>query len=418
MSRQRPIALAGLSATEQILLEGAFFQSGGNQIPGAFQVHDPARAELVIANADDVVSLRALQAMGLSGRVLLLGDTDAGTGWPVVARPLRLHAVLEAARRVLAPPAQAATGADDAEPAARLGGWMRRFNPEPVGFAATLPFMPSDAAGVSGFEATRQFAASRVPQFEATQPFVMPGRAPLRNPAPPRRPEPGQAGKAPEALGPARSGRHGDDDFQATQQFTGGVPSVAPSGWEQEQVDWELQQAVRAAAEARRKPVSDDRVAAPTPPAAAPAIPAGHDAPRDAVVPTVPVRKDRILIVGQPGTAAGGLLRILKSVGFAADFVSSDAAVFQHLAQQPYGFVFLIEVSLGPHAIELCRKIQDHRGVSSPDLRTVIVAGHRGLFSRLRAWFAGCHAWMAIPLEKVALLQYLLLYGAQEDVPD
>ena len=100
----------------------------------------------------------------------------------MVARPLRLHAVLEAARRLLAPAAQAA--ADGAEPAARAGGWMRRFNQEPVGFAATQPFMPSDAAGVSGFETTRQFASSRMPQFEATQPFTMSGSASRRD-APP-----------------------------------------------------------------------------------------------------------------------------------------------------------------------------------------------------------------------------------------
>ena len=101
MSRPHPIALIGLSATEQVLLEGVLFPRNGGRINNAVRTDDPTAAELVIANADHAGSLRTLQGLAPSTRVILLGASDAGTGWPVLARPLQVHAVLAAARRAL-----------------------------------------------------------------------------------------------------------------------------------------------------------------------------------------------------------------------------------------------------------------------------------------------------------------------------
>ncbi len=104
MSRSCAIALTGLSPTEQVLLEGALFPLTGSPIPGAYLERDLAQAHLVIAGADDAAAVSALKARALPGQVLFLGNSDMGTGWPVVARPLRLHAVTAAARRMLASP--------------------------------------------------------------------------------------------------------------------------------------------------------------------------------------------------------------------------------------------------------------------------------------------------------------------------
>ena len=46
------------------------------------------------------------------------------------------------------------------------------------------------------------------------------------------------------------------------------------------------------------------------------------------------------------------------------------------------------------------------------DLRVLIVASHRGLLSRIRAQFAGCSAWLTIPLKQAALIQYLQRNGS------
>lgn len=362
MSRPRPIALAGLSPTEQLLIEGVLFQPAGNQIPGAFMVQDMAQAELIIASADDAAAVRTLRTRALPGRVLLVGASDLGTGWPVVARPMRLHAVMEAARRMLASPRGASAAADEARPVASPGSRSRRLDSAPPGFDATQPAGLLDAVDTAGFETTHP----------AGMPF--------------------------ENTWPLASGHGASDDMASAQQFSHSVPSVVPSGWEDEVAEWEEVQAARAAG------------SLPAPAAATPAPRAPTDHPAGGGTdagPASPEAGARILIVGQPGAAADGLIKTLHSDGFQADFAEGGDAALQFLAQRPYGFVILIEVSLGPAAIPLCRTIRGHRGVSSAEQRIVIVASHNELPSRIRAWLAGCHAWMPIPLNQVVLVEFL-----------
>lgn len=101
MHSSRLIALIGLSSTEQVLLEGVLFPRNGGRILNAVRTHDLHKAELIIANADHVESVHTLRSLAPPARVILLGTSNAGTGWPVLARPLQVHAVLAAARRAL-----------------------------------------------------------------------------------------------------------------------------------------------------------------------------------------------------------------------------------------------------------------------------------------------------------------------------
>ena len=66
-----------------------------------------------------------------------------------------------------------------------------------------------------------------------------------------------------------------------------------------------------------------------------------------------------------------------------------------------------LALSLGDQVLDLCRHIQRHPGRSSPNVRLVIVASHNGVLGRVRARFAGCHAWLPIPLNRSRLLGYL-----------
>ena len=222
MSRYCPIALAGLSPTERVLIEGALFPPSGSPIPGACLEPDPARARLIIASADDAVAVAALKARDLPGRVLLLGGSDRGTGWPYVVRPLRLHTVLELASRLLdAPPAAAATELEPAS-AAPERRWLPRFAPRVAAFADTEPFAQLDSPDARDFAETRQLEpAGEASHFEATKPQGAP--------------------------------RWVMNDFQATQQFTHSIPSVTPPDWEAEVADWEEVQASRSTGGSRRR---------------------------------------------------------------------------------------------------------------------------------------------------------------------
>lgn len=366
MSRSCAIALAGLPPIERSLIEGALAQTASALIPGAFIEADPARADLIIANADDAGTLNDIRSRTPGARVVLLGSSDQGTGWPLVSRPLRLQALIEAARRQLAEP-EARTA--DPQPVEREGGWLRRFGKQPPAFPDTQPF-PPDAE--DGFVQTRQFApqppAPEPPATKPPLPSSQPGRTMLV------------------------------DDFQPTRQFSHSVPSVTPSDWESEVAEWEQARPERAT------------TAAPAAPKTADPPPAAEPTPIETHADTVPEplpEPDRILLVGLPGPAPQGLTRLLEAEGFAVDFAASPQAMTERLTRQAYQTVVLIEVSLGAQAIRLCRYIQQHPGRSSPDLRLVIVASHNGPISRLRAWFAGCHAWLPIPLNPSRLLGQL-----------
>lgn len=366
MSRSCAIALAGLPPIERSLIEGALAQTASVLIPGAFIEADPARADLIIANADDVGTLNDIRSRMPEARVVLLGSSDQGTGWPLVSRPLRLSALIEAARRQLAEPAGDTA---DAEPVERENGWLRRFGKQPRTFADTQPF-PPDAD--DAFAQIRQSAPQHPTSKQPT---------PKQPVSPPPEPVPMV------------------DDFQPTRQFSHSVPSVTPSDWESEVAEWEQARPDRATAPTPVVPQSAEAPPAPDPD---PPI----EAPADTMPEPLP-EPERILLVGLPGPAPQGLTRLLEAEGFAVDFATSPQAMTERLARQAYQTVVLIEVSLGAQAIHLCRHVQRHPGRSSADLRLVIVASHNGLISRLRAWFAGCHAWLPIPLNPSRLLGQL-----------
>ena len=152
MSRSCAIALVGLLPIERSLLEGALVEGASGAIPGAFIEADPSRADLIIANADDAQTVNALQAQPRAARVVLLGHTDHGTGWPLVMRPLSIHGLVDVARRQLAEPDR---GTVDVQPVDRESGWLRRFAKQRPTFADTQPF-PVDLDDFS--VKTRQFA--------------------------------------------------------------------------------------------------------------------------------------------------------------------------------------------------------------------------------------------------------------------
>ncbi len=291
-----------------------------------------------------------------------------------------MRTVLETCRQLLDLPHAAMPGEVEEETPAPERGWIRRLVGGPAGFADTLPVRHPDQ-----------------PDAQDHAPRRQPG---LLGPAPGS-----GASRAPMA---ARE-TDDEDDFQATHQFSQSVPSVAPSDWEAEASDW--------------APVHDVAAigggpAAPAPPGATRGSLPGGLAAAEHGAPAAPAATgDRVLIVGAPGSAADGLVRTLRHAGFPVDFAAGGEAAFRLMGQRAFRFVILIEVSLGPRAIPLCKAMQGNRGRSSADMRVVIVASHRGLSSRIRAQLAGCSAWLEIPLNRAALIHYLRANGSVGAAP-
>ncbi|CAN5463427.1 hypothetical protein BH11PSE7_BH11PSE7_36270 [soil metagenome] len=127
------IALAGFAADERAALEAclqnAWFQNSGFRLTR--QLHS---ASIVIGNADDSAVLRVLKARPGGPKVVLIGGSDGGTGWPLVPRRFQASHLAQAlddgmtggsalrGQSLAADPAQA-SGAAATAAADTLPGW-------------------------------------------------------------------------------------------------------------------------------------------------------------------------------------------------------------------------------------------------------------------------------------------------------
>lgn len=116
MSEAHKIALHGFTAFERATFE-SFFRLAARRPPGYQLVTELSQAALTVVNADDPAVLKGVIDNKPSPHVMLVGNSDGGTGWPLQKRPLNLMRVLTTVEQMLA------TG----------------HKPSPISFAATQP---------------------------------------------------------------------------------------------------------------------------------------------------------------------------------------------------------------------------------------------------------------------------------------
>lgn len=104
MQAQYTVALVGFPPAEVATLS-SFFRLAARR-PPAYQVQDePRTADLLLVNADHPRAIAAVQRAALPAKVLLIGQSDGGSGWPLEQRPVRLVPLLGALDRVMVPTA-------------------------------------------------------------------------------------------------------------------------------------------------------------------------------------------------------------------------------------------------------------------------------------------------------------------------
>ncbi|WHZ09819.1 MAG: hypothetical protein OJF60_000258 [Burkholderiaceae bacterium] len=211
MNSPLSLALLGFPPNE-LAAFNALFRIAARHGPGVAMVEHGAEADVVLANADDAALLQRLRAER-PAQVLLIGSSDDGTGWPVLARPIQLLEVLNTVQRLgranqpgtnagaatrRAPQVAAPIAASDAVtaysdlgaiPAPQLRDAALASDADvAAAFDATVPFeitqAPADEPAAPAFAATVPFsrtlppaapqrvrAASAEPAFAATEPF-------------------------------------------------------------------------------------------------------------------------------------------------------------------------------------------------------------------------------------------------------
>lgn len=85
--------LVGFSAFERSTFE-SFFRLMARRVRGCEIMDDMAQSDVAIVNADNTAALDAFLTAAPQQKVLLIGQTDAGTGWPVQSRPIKLMAAM------------------------------------------------------------------------------------------------------------------------------------------------------------------------------------------------------------------------------------------------------------------------------------------------------------------------------------
>ena len=144
------VALVGFSQQEASTLE-SFLRLAARRPPG-YRVQDEVMdAQILIVNADNPQALHLVRHAELPGRVMLIGTTDGGTGWPLQRKPVKLVAVLVELDRIVGiqpTPAAAKTRSTEGNqppPPASSTPSMRARRPstEPDPAAAPPPMAPT-----------------------------------------------------------------------------------------------------------------------------------------------------------------------------------------------------------------------------------------------------------------------------------
>ncbi|OOG53479.1 hypothetical protein B0E49_10645 [Polaromonas sp. C04] len=361
MSMPQPLALVGFPPNE-VSAFNALFRLAARSGPGYVMVEHVQQAHIVVVNADDIDAVRRLWSSQPGARVLLIGQSDAGTGWPVQPRPIQLLAVLEAVRS--------------------LGAPAPEQHSRPAGFAPTMPFEPSTrpAAAYDGEPLPGRTSDLR-PAFAATEPF-----APLEMPR-----------AAPDSSG-----------FQPTQPYVpgdellatpaAGVPAAAAPA---DAID---PASIALWREARRVNSPSAPVAAEPPPV--PARSEVHQPAADRIDPAMSASPwgDDVLVVDGGDLSRRTLERHLQQHGFRADPVRSGAEAVRQLATRSYRLVFVNEPVADMSVYQACRTVRRQKNANGTRPAVLLVLSNRsGWWDRLRARLAGCDACLVRPFDEVVL---------------
>lgn len=112
------VEVIGFTETEQTVLTSVFGLSS-RRVPKFLRHNSPdTLPDIILADASDPAAIKQLSERNAAGQIpaILVGDSNCGTNWPVLARPIRWMRLFQAFDMAIAAPS-ADTQARPAEPA-------------------------------------------------------------------------------------------------------------------------------------------------------------------------------------------------------------------------------------------------------------------------------------------------------------
>lgn len=381
----RQTALVGFSAFETMTLE-SFFRLAGRRAPGYAINPDLNAAHVLIVNADSPTTIAGLQAKAPKAQVILIGASDHGSGWTVMARPIRLLAVLDMIEQLMAKSAVAAAAAAATPEAPAPAAAVPIAAPAPVPAAA--PAKPSFTPAAR--------AAAPPPDEPAHAPAqdTSPAATPFSAPAPNRpifgAPAPAKPPAAVEAAGPASAPRY-QPSFSRTEAT----------------------------------PLDVEKPASNTAPPSFKASRGGllsfanSEAPNDAVATRVQTTTaandddDLILVVDDSDIVLRFMQGRLQRFGYAVELANTGEEAIQMCEKRFYKFIFLDVMMPGIDGYQTCRMVkkQKHGDKGAPVV--VMLSSRGGSIDKIRGTLAGADAYLTKPLLEASLIKVLADHDQQ-----
>ena len=373
------VALVGFSQAESSTFE-SFLRLAARRPPG-YRVQDEVMdAQILVVNADNAQALHLVRYADLPGKVLLVGNTDGGTGWPLQRKPVRLVSVLAALDGIAGvTPAPA--------PAKKRSGHS--------GFHATEPYQASQ---LQGLDASMRLASGRLAAPDHLPPVASSVGADRGFSAtlPPD--------EAPWPMAPAaslRRRRSADTEFPATRPMERGEERALTAMPPAPQ---------RAAAPGNRQGTMrltdfgglDDL---PSPPA-----PRSTRAPRSRISTdktAVPdVARGDMLLVAESLVEGRILLKRFKRYGLTIDWSREAAQALVMLKANPYRLVVIDRLKGDPDANQICRSAKQAKGPKGAPV-VIMFAPTAGSMDRMKAGLAGSDAYLSRSVSESDLYKVL-----------
>ncbi|WP_291010834.1 hypothetical protein [Hydrogenophaga sp.] len=345
------VALVGFAQSEASTFE-SFFRLAARRPPG-YRVQDEViDAQILIVNADNPQALHLVRHADLPGRVLLVGNSDGGTGWPLQRKPVKLVAVLAELDGIVGgKPAALPVATSSLRPAAatqhdppvqpRQGGDRSFAQTEPYQSRQTPLLKPTMAprrrAKDTEFPPTRPMTHGEAVAARMTEPAAP--QAPVRAAAPAQRP-----------------GVMGVTDF-------GGLEDLP-----------------LPASRLNRSPSDSAQERSPPSLSKAPAVPE--------------VQRGEVLLVAESLVEGRILLKRFKKYNLNVDWSREATQAVVMLKAHPYRLVVVDRLSGEPDAFQVCRTAKQQKQLGKPPV-VIMFAAIAGSMDRMKAGLAGSDAYLS-----------------------
>ncbi len=337
------VALVGFSQAESSTFE-SFLRLAARRPPG-YRVQDEViDAQILVVNADNAQALHLVRYADLPGKVLLVGNTDGGTGWPLQRKPVRLVSVLAALDGIVG-----VTSASS-PPAKKRSGHSGYHAPEPY-----------QASQLQGLDASMRRAGSRRgadTEFPPTRPMLRESTAAAAAAARPAAARPAPA--------PARPGVMRMTDFGSLED----LPSP------------------------------------PAPPARSTRAPRSRLSPDKGAAPMAELPRGDMLLVAESLVEGRILLKRFKKYGLSVDWSREAPQALVMLKAHHYRLVVIDRLKGDPDAYQICRSAKQTKGPKGAPV-VIMFAPTAGSMDRMKAGLAGSDAYLSRSITEAELYKVL-----------